>query len=101
MKHPEPGTAEFINEAMEEAWAIIEPIMDDVAKRYITNRQTVGKLPPTWNDIQNLPENDAIATLGRMIVQPYWRRDGLAFTRKLLDKLEAQNGGNEPAAGTV
>lgn len=90
-KLPDIGTGAFANLVMEQAWADIEPVLTDVIETYIRDHELTGYVKPTWKALQAEPVEDAVQTIARMIVQPWWQRQGLEMARKLLDGMEGQD----------
>ena len=94
-KIPDPGSGAFYNMAMEQAWEIIEPVMREVAERYISQKQTVGTLPPTWQGIKTMPVQEAVDTVIRIIRDtPFFRTEGQAFAKRIIAGLEGYEDGN-------
>lgn len=88
---PEIGSGAFDNLVMEQAWAAIEPVLMEIIETRIRNHDLAGYVKPTWAELKKLPEEEAIQQIAQMLLQPWWRKDGLAFTRRLLDELGGED----------
>lgn len=73
--------------AMEAAFDRVAVVLEVVAKRYIEDGHFLGYVKPTWGALKKLPEDEAIGTVARMIVQPYYRKQGFEFARKMVEGL--------------
>jgi|CXWL01.1.fsa_nt_gi ABC-type Fe3+-citrate transport system substrate-binding protein len=91
-KTPEPGSGAFDNAVVEQAWAEIEPVLMEIAKTRIRDNELAGFVKPTWKALKAQPEEEAVQTIARMIMQPWWRRQGLEMARKLFDEMEGTDG---------